>query len=92
MRSNGARVELQFHRSDRVTFDERREAARREGAVLAEFDDIGDAAFFGEYGIAKTVVFVDSNLLVVQWLGAVGDAKELTSTVARLAADRCCPA
>jgi hypothetical protein len=90
---NGARVELQFHRADRVTFDDRREAARREGADFAEFDDIGEAAFFGSAGIANTTVFVDGNLLVVQSLDAVGEAaKELTSAVARVAADRCCPA
>lgn len=90
---NGARVELQFHRSDRVTFDERREAALREGMVGAELDDVGEAAFFGSNGIPSTTVFVDGNLLVVQSLDAVGEAaKELTSAVARLAADRCCPA
>jgi hypothetical protein len=90
---NGARVELQFDPSDRATFDQRREAARREGADLVEFDDIGDAAFFGSNGIARTTVYVDGNLLVVQSLDAVGEAaKELTSAVARVAADRCCPA
>lgn len=89
---NGARIELQFHPSDRATFDARREAAGREGADLVEFDDIGDAAFFGSNGIPKTTVFVDRNLLVVQSLDAVSEgAQLLTSSVARAAADRCCP-
>lgn len=89
---NGARIELQFHPADRATFDARRDAARGQGTNLVQFDDIGDAAFFGEYGIAKTIVFVDGNVLVVQSLDAVGEgAQLLTSSVARAAADRCCP-
>ncbi len=90
---NGARVELQFHPGDRVTFDERRDAARRDGMDFAEFDDIGEAAFFTSAGIANTTAFVDGNLLVVQSLDAVNmAARDLTSAVARVAADRCCPA
>lgn len=89
---NGARIELQFHPVDRATFDARRDAARGQDTNIVDFDDIGDAAFFGEYGIAKTIAFVDGNLLVVQSLDAVGDgAQLLTSSVARAAADRCCP-
>jgi len=89
---NGARIELQFHPADRATFDARREAAGREGAELVEFEDIGDAAFFGSNGIPNTTVFVDGNLLVVQSLDAVSEgAQLLTSSVARAAAGRCCP-
>lgn len=89
---NGARIELQFQEVERATFDARRDAARGQGTDIVEFGDIGDAAFFGEYGIPKTIVFVDGNLLVVQSLDSVGEgAQLLTSSVARAAADRCCP-
>lgn len=89
---NGARIELQLQPGNRVTFDARRDAARREGAAFVELGDIGDAAFFGSNGIANTTVLVDGNLLVVQSLEAVGEgAQLLTSSVARAAADRCCP-
>jgi hypothetical protein len=89
---DGNRVELQFRPGDRATFDARRDQARREGAEFADLDDVGEAAFFGTAGINSTTVFVDRSLLVVQSLDAVSDdAKALTSTVARLAADNCCP-
>ena len=89
---NGARIELQFHPGDRAAFDALREAARGEGAEFVEFEDIGDAAFFGSNGIPNTTAFVDGNLLVVQSLDAVSEgAQLLTSSVARAAADRCCP-
>jgi hypothetical protein len=90
---DGKRIELQFQPGDRATFESRRQQADREGAEeVAEFDDIGEAAFFGTAGINSTTVLVDGNLLVVQALDVVSDdAKRLTSAVARVAAARCCP-
>lgn len=88
----GDRVELQFRSGDRAEFDSLRDAARREGAVFADLDGVGDAAFFATNGINNTTVLVTGHLLVVQSLDAVGDeAKELTSQLARAGADNCCP-
>lgn len=65
---DGYRVEIQAQPGSRVTFDRRREAAAREGAIFSDLPGLGEAAYRHSAGIPGVVVLSDGRLLVAQVL------------------------